>query len=73
MAEMKTTYFKNGDGFIMNDYFKDGQPVVLFDKQAKYMLPPLGTELRREEKAPAKKAPAPAPVPAKKKPEVDAS
>ncbi|MCF6199267.1 MAG: hypothetical protein L3J67_07705 [Hyphomicrobiaceae bacterium] len=58
-VQKKKTYYKNGDGFVLNVYYKDGEPVELFEKQAKYQLAPLGTELRLEEKA-SVKTPAPA-------------
>jgi len=70
MADGKVTYFKDGDGFVMNTHYKDGEELPLHPKQAKYLLPPLGTELRTTAKAAAApvkaKAPTPAPTPAKK-------
>lgn len=61
-----TTYYKNDDGFILNNFHKDGDPVPLHPKQAKYMLPPLGGELRTTKekskpKLPAKKKTSAAP------------
>lgn len=46
----KKTYYKNGDGFVLNQFYKDGADVILFPKQAKYLLAPLGTELRTNKK-----------------------
>ncbi len=39
-------YYKNEDGFVMNTHYKDGDKVTIAQGQAKYMLPPLGNELR---------------------------
>ena len=48
------TFYKNGDGFVLNQFVKDGVEVILYPKQAKYLLAPLGTELRKTKSAPDK-------------------
>lgn len=68
----KTTYYKNGDGFVLNQFYKDGAEVVLHSTQAKYMIAPLGTELRAEKKRTIKPAVKSAPRPTSRKDEAAA-
>ena len=63
----RKTYYKNGDGFIMNQFYKDGSPVKLHPRQAKYLIAPLGTELRTMQAVLSNK-----PAPLKKKAKVEA-
>jgi len=67
MADSKVTYYKDGDGFVMNTHYKDGEELPLHPKQAKYLLPPLGTELRLTASKPPPATKSKASVPVKKK------
>ena len=37
-AAIKNTFYKVGDGFIYNTYFRDGDPVALKPGQEKYLV-----------------------------------